>query len=197
MSKAAKEDIVLIGGGGHCKACIDVIEEEGKFNIAGIVDIKEKIGQKILGYEIIACDDDIPELTKKYKNFIITLGQIKSSDLRRKLFDILSKYKVYLPSIISPIAYVSKTAKIGEGSIVMHHALINSNAIVGKNCIINTKALIEHDAIIGNHCHISTTAVVNGGAEIGEGTFYGSGAVCKENIKIPAYSFIKANSIVK
>jgi len=32
-----KEKIILIGGGGHCKSCIDVIEQEGRFIIAGIV----------------------------------------------------------------------------------------------------------------------------------------------------------------
>ena len=37
-----KEKIILIGGGGHCRACIDVIEQEGRFTIAGIVDVPEK-----------------------------------------------------------------------------------------------------------------------------------------------------------
>ena len=30
--------IILIGAGGHCKSCIDVIEEEKKFEIVGIID---------------------------------------------------------------------------------------------------------------------------------------------------------------
>ncbi len=44
-----KPRIVLIGGGGHCKSCIDVIEQEDKYSIAGIVDVMEKLHQKILG----------------------------------------------------------------------------------------------------------------------------------------------------
>ena len=31
-------NIVLIGGGGHCKSVIDVIEQDGQFNIEGILD---------------------------------------------------------------------------------------------------------------------------------------------------------------
>ena len=53
-----KEKIILVGGGGHCKSCIDVIEQEGAYQIAGVVDVPEKLHQKILGYEIIATDDD-------------------------------------------------------------------------------------------------------------------------------------------
>ena len=39
-----KKQIILIGGGGHCKSCIDVIESTNEFSIAGIVDTKDKIG---------------------------------------------------------------------------------------------------------------------------------------------------------
>ena len=78
-----KEEIVLIGGGGHCKVCIDVIETEDKFKIAGIVDVKEKLHHKVLGYEIMACDEDLPRLVKEYKNFLITIGQIRSNENSR------------------------------------------------------------------------------------------------------------------
>ena len=35
--------IILIGAGGHCKSCIDVIEIQKKFKILGLVDNKKKI----------------------------------------------------------------------------------------------------------------------------------------------------------
>jgi sugar O-acyltransferase (sialic acid O-acetyltransferase NeuD family) len=192
-----KPKIILIGGGGHCKSCIDVIEQENKFQIAGIIDLKEKIGQKILDYSVIGCDDDIPVFARECNNFIVTVGQIQSPQIRIHLFGILSKLNINLPVIISPLAYVSVHASIGKGTLIMHQSIVNAGATVGVNCIINTKALIEHDVVIGDHCHISTGSIVNGGTNIGSGTFFGSGAVSKEYISIPENSFIKANSIVK
>lgn len=179
-----KDKIILIGGGGHCKSCIDVIEHGMTYEIAGIVDVPEKLHQKVLGYEIIGVDDDLPRLSNEYKNFIITIGQIKSPEKRILNFETLKKLGTKLPVIISPLAHVSNHACIGEGTIVMHHALVNAGVRIGKNCIINSKALIEHDAIIGDHCHISTGAIINGGNIIGAGSFVGSNAVCKEYIKI-------------
>ncbi|UEB50194.1 PglD-related sugar-binding protein [Campylobacter curvus] len=41
------QDIVLVGGGGHCKSVIDVIELENKFKILGIIDTAENVGKKI------------------------------------------------------------------------------------------------------------------------------------------------------
>jgi len=191
----SKENILLIGGGGHCHSVIDVIELENKYDIMGIVDKKELIGSDILGYKIIACDNDLETLFKKCTNAVVTVGQIKSNAIRIQLFEKLKKIGFSLPIIKSPLAYISKYANLGEGTVVMHHALINSNVLIGKNCIINTKALIEHDVIVEDNCHISTAAVVNGGCVVREGTFFGSNAVSREVIVIKG--FIKAGSLVK
>lgn len=192
-----KPEIILIGGGGHCRSCIDVIEQCDTYQIVGIVDVQQKLHSKIFGYEIIAIDTDIPDLVKEYKYFFITLGQIKSPDLRIKFFRQIKELGVELPSIISPRAYVSKHAHVGVGTIVMHHALVNAGAEVGDNCIINTNALIEHDVKINNHCHVATSAVVNGGTHVEEASFVGSGAICREAISISQRSIIGCNETVK
>lgn len=190
-----KEKILLIGGGGHCKSVIDVIELEDKYEIAGIIDKKELIGQKVLGYKIIAGDDDLGELFKKYKYALVTVGHIRSNALRVKLLSLLEKIGYNLPIITSPLAYVSKHANVDNGTIIMHHALVNSDARIGKNCIINTKALIEHDVVIQDNCHISTATVINGGVVVKQNSFVGSNATTKEYIEVSG--FIKAGVLQK
>jgi len=188
--------IILIGGGGHCKSVIDVIEQEGKFIIAGIVDKPEKKGTNVFGYSVIGDDSNLGSLAKKYKYALITVGQIKSPLPRIKLFNLAIDAGFILPSIISPNAYVSQHTSIGIGVVVMHDALINANTTIGDNCIINSKALIEHDCQIFKHCHISTNVTVNGGVTVEEGCFIGSGVTTKESITIQKTSFIKAGSVV-
>ena len=165
------KEIILIGGGGHCKSVIDVIEQEGKFQIIGIVDKPELLGVKVLGYPVIGNDSDLADLSKKYRYALVTVGQIKSSSLRVKLFKLAVKIGLTMPNVISPRAYVSKHAMIGQGTVIMHDALVNANAKIGENCIINSKALIEHDAIIEDFCHIATNAVINGAAIVRQGSF--------------------------
>jgi len=191
------QEILLIGGGGHCKSVIDVIEQENRFKIAGIVDQKELIGSKVLGYEVIACDDDLAALAKKYDYVCITVGQIKSSAIRVKLYELVKSLGFELPVIVSPRAYVSKHTSVGEGTVVMHDVVINAGAKILHNCIINTKALIEHDCVIKENCHISTSAIVNGGVTVQKNCFIGSNATFKEYITVKENSFIKAGSIVK
>ncbi len=191
------EPIILVGGGGHCRSCIDVIEKDGKFSIAGIIDMPDKVGEEILGYPIIGTDDDLQGMAETYHSFLITIGQIRSAEPRILLFNTLSILKVNFPIIISPLSYVSTYARIGKGSIVMHGVIVNSCASIGENCIINTNSLIEHDSVVEDHCHIATGAIVNGGVYVGSGSFIGSGAVTKQNSRVSPHSFVKANSIVK
>ena len=189
--------IILVGGGGHCKSAIDVIEQEARYEIAGIIDRVDLLGSKVLGYPIIGSDTDLENLVQKYDYAIITVGQIKSASTRIKLYNLVIKSGFSLPSIISPTAYVSKYSKIGNGTIVMGNAIVNANSFIGDNCIINSKALIEHDCSISNHCHISTNAIINGGVKIRSKCFIGSNVTTKDNITIAENSFIKAGSIVK
>lgn len=191
------KDIVLIGGGGHCKSVIDVVEQEGVFNIIGIIDKSERIGETVLNYKIIGNDAELINLVNTCKNALISVGQIKSPQARIDLFESLLRLGFSLPTVISPRAYISKNSSIGIGTIIMHDAVISAGAIIGDNCIINTKSIIEHGSTIKNHCHISTNAVINGDVIVGEGSFIGSGAVTKEGIKINNNFFANAGSVVK
>jgi len=184
------QELILIGGGGHCKSCIEVIENGGMYRIRGIVDVPEKLGETILGYEIVASDQELGVLTKKYSNFLITIGQIEKSEKRMYLYNQLKQYGAKLPVIVSPRASVSKHAEIGEGTFIMHNAVVNAAAIIGKNCIINTGALIEHDVSVEDHCHISPGAVLNGGVKIGKETFIGSNTVIRESVEIGMHSVV-------
>jgi sugar O-acyltransferase (sialic acid O-acetyltransferase NeuD family) len=180
-----KEPIILIGGGGHCISCIDVLKLENVFEIIGILDAPEKIGSSVSEIEVIGTDEDIPKFVKENMHFLITIGQIKSSERRLNIYNKVKELGGKLPVIISPRSYISSTALIEEGTILMHNSLLNSHARIGRGCIINTGALIEHESVIGDFCHISTQAVVNGQVKIGNGSFIGSNAVIANNVTLP------------
>lgn len=189
-------EIILVGGGGHCKSCIDVIESQRKFTIKGIIDFPELLNSKILGYSIIGNDNNLPNLAKEGYSFLITLGHMGNSKRRMELFQIIKQYGGHLPAIISSKAYVSKYVSVGEGTIIMHQSIINADVKIGHNSIINSKALVEHDTLIGNDCHISTGSIINGNCTIDDGCFIGSGSVIKNGLRIASKSFIGLGAVV-
>ena len=180
----SKPGIILIGAGGHARSCIDVIEQQGQYRIAGLVGMPHEVHDKHLGSEVIATDDDLPQLANEYGYALISLGQILSPGSRIRLYQQAIRLGFQFPVIVAPTAYVSRHATLGAGTIVMHASIVNAGVRVGDNCIINNRSLLEHDATVEDHCHISTGAILNGGVTIGAGTFIGSGTVIKEGVII-------------
>lgn len=187
--------LILIGGGGHCKSVIDVAESAG-YTILGILDRPEEVGKKVLDYKVIGTDDDMVKYVDQAE-FIVTVGQIKSPDLRIKLHKMVEQVGGKLATIVASSAHVSKYAQLGAGTVVMHQTVVNADAKIGKGCIINTFSNIEHDVVIGDYCHISTGAMVNGECKVGERCFIGSQSVLANCISVGEEIIIGVGSVVR
>lgn len=191
--------LILIGGGGHCKSVIEAAESQGR-EILGVLDMPENVGIEILGCKIIGTDSDITRFIGKAE-FVITVGHIKGCEIREKIDRLIKQSGGSLATITASTAHVSRHARIGEGTVVLHGAMVNAGAKIGRNCIINTLANVEHDAIIEDFCHVSTGAMVNGDCKVGRGTFLGSqsvilnGAAICENCVIAAGSFVRKSIV--
>jgi len=180
----SKPDLLLIGAGGHSHSCIDIIEQHGEFNIAGLVGLPEELQEEHMGYSVIASDQELPQLAKEYQYALISVGQIASPAVRFRLYREIVGLGFKLPTIISPSACISSHAVCGRGTVIMHGVIVNAGAKIGNNCIINSQALIEHDVFVGSHSHISTGTIVNGSVCIGDGCFIGSGSIIKQGVSI-------------
>jgi sugar O-acyltransferase (sialic acid O-acetyltransferase NeuD family) len=189
-----QKNLILIGGGGHCKSVIDVAESAG-YNILGILDLSENVGKQIFDYSVIGTDEDISNYVGKAE-FVITVGFIRNPAIRIALYDKIIESGGKLATIVASTAYVSKYATLGKGTVIMHNAFVNAGAQIGDNCIINTLTNIEHDVRIGQHCHISTGAMVNGDCTIGEKVFIGSQAVLSNSITVGEEIIVSAGAFV-
>ncbi len=179
-----RTSILLLGAGGHARACIDVVEQGATFQVAGLVGLPHEVGQRVLGYPVLGTDRDLASLLAEFSHALISVGQIKSPALRMRLFEVLEEEGCGAPTIVSPRAYVSPHATLGAGTIILHGAVVNAGATVGRNCIINSQALVEHDTVVGDHCHIATGVAVNSGVRVGVGTFIGSNSTVRQSVTI-------------
>ena len=118
-----QKNLILVGGGGHCKSVIEVAESAG-YTILGIVDRPEELGKLVLDYKVIGVDDDIPQYVEKAE-FVITVGFIKNPALRIKLYNKVKEAGGKLATIVASTAHVSKYATLGEGTVVMHQAFVH------------------------------------------------------------------------
>jgi sugar O-acyltransferase (sialic acid O-acetyltransferase NeuD family) len=191
-----KKPLILVGGGGHCKCCIEVIRTTDEWEIKGILDRAEMVGTKVLDCEVIGTDEEIEKWISEGYYFLVAVGQIRSAVPRKRLYDLLKKHNALIATVVSAKAIVSPFAKIGEGTIIHHQAFLNADTVVGNNCIINTSAVVEHDTTVGDHTHISTGCMLNGTIALGAGCFVGSGTVIANNISITDNVVLGAGTLV-
>lgn len=188
--------LILVGGGGHCKAVIDVALSAGR-TVYGILDNAIATGSTVLGIPVIGNDNDISLFVDDNTEFLITVGQIKTSSIRRTIAERIIKAGGTLATpLIAGTAHIAKGVTLGNGTVIMHNAVINSDTKIGENTIINTGAIVEHDCSVGNFVHISTGAIVNGVCTIDSDTFIGSHATVVNCMKITKKVVIGAGATV-
>lgn len=191
------KEIILVGGGGHCKVVISILKKLKDYKIVGISDLPYNVGKKILGIEIKFSDDELEKIySLGIKYALVTVGSIGDPSKRIYLYEKLKNIGYTLPVIISPDAILSEEVFIGEGSVIMPGVIINPSVRIGKNVIINTGAIIEHDTIIEDHVHIAPGVVLSGGVYIEEGAHIGTGASVIQNIKIGRKTIVGAGAVV-
>lgn len=188
--------LILIGGGGHCRSVIDVIESTDNYKIIGILDTFKNVGRRVLDYKIIGTDNEIGHFIDEDYYFLNTLGQIGLPDLRRRINERILQKGGKFATIISDNAIIGKNVQIGEGTVVMHNAVVNVNSQIGNHCIINSNALVEHDCILGDYIHIAPAAVLNGGCIVKYNCFVGSGTTIIQGVSIVENSVIGAGAFV-
>jgi sugar O-acyltransferase (sialic acid O-acetyltransferase NeuD family) len=191
------ETLVLVGAGGHCRSCIDVIESTNAWKIAGIIGLPAEVGSSVSGHPVSGCDSDLQDLAAlEEHHFLVTLGQVKDPKGRERLYNLIKSLGGVLSVILAASARRSPRSTVGEGCIIMHSAVVGPDVRIGNNCIVNTGAILEHDSSVGNHTHISTNAVVNGNARVGDRCFVGSGAVVSHGVAVCSETVVGAGAVV-
>ena len=194
MEANSEKKILLIGGGGHCHSVLDSILLSGIYDKIGIID---NIDSSVLDIPVVGTDDDIPRLKEAgWTDAFVTVGSIENTNLRHKLYDMVRRIGMNIPTIIDPSAIIARGTVISEGVFIGKRAVVNTGCRIGKCAIINTGAIVEHDCRVGDFSHISSGATICGQVNVGNDSHVGAGSVVRQQIIIGNCSLIGAGSVV-
>lgn len=183
------EKIILVGA---FHEMVELCEDCG-FHIAGIID--NKLRGDFMGYPIIGTDADASQLFLSYSD----CGIVLTPDLpavRIKLSKMYSQVGFSFASVISPKSTISRSAVIGEGTVIQSGVNISAGTIVG-NCVkLNTNANVMHDNKIGDFTTIAPNAVLLGYVNTGRSCYIGANSTILPNIIIGAGATVGAGAVV-
>jgi acetyltransferase EpsM len=179
----------IYGANGHAKVIAEsFLTKFEESNIYFFDDDPEKV--KCLGRKI---NHDTENLCDHRDPFIIGVGD---NIVRKKIDDKIFETCEISEYISHPTSWISNSAEIGKGTVLMAKSVVNAGTKIGKHCIINTGAIVDHDCEISNYVHIAPNASLAGGIKIGEGAQIGIGASIIQNIKIGRWCIIGAGAVI-
>jgi sugar O-acyltransferase (sialic acid O-acetyltransferase NeuD family) len=182
---------ILIGAGGHAKAVVEAIRGAGGAIVA-YVDPREAAWLNAARIS----DDGLAAEVAAGSTVVMGIGGVETDSLAKRLALLQTYRSAGIPfrAVIHPAAYVSPTAVLGEGAIVLAGAVVQPGVSIGPGAIINTLAVVEHDSEIGEGSHVAPGAIVLGGCRIGECCMVGAGAVILPGAMIADHSLVPAGT---
>jgi UDP-perosamine 4-acetyltransferase len=189
---AVKENVILLGAGGHAKVVIEILQANGEtvdYCVSGTHG-----PDTCAGVSVLEGDEHLPLLRHKgYGRAFVAIG---SNAIRQRMADVVRRVGFQLINAISPHAIISPSAQLGGGIAVMAGAVINAASVIDDLVIINTGATIDHDCHIGRGAHIGPQCALAGNVTVGEGTFLGTGAKAIPGIQIGRRGTVGAGAVV-
>ena len=191
----AKEKLVVFGAGGHAKVVIDIIEQQGTYEVAGLLDDDPKHKDKrFFGYPVLGTRAQLPALlSAQLRHAIVTIGDNAS---RTAVAAHLDQLGWRFASAVHPRASIGRGVEIGPGSVVMAGCVVNADTHLGRQVIVNTGATVDHDCRVEDAVHIAPGCHVCGGVSVGEGSLLGAGSTVTPGVRIGRKAIVGAGSTV-
>lgn len=191
------KNIILIGASDHCRYTIDIVEQENKYKIVGILDKSLAAGELFGGYEVLGYLDDIVEimLQKEALGGLVAIGD--NYTRKSVVEDIIKKTPDFIfINAIHPSVIIGKEVTLGRGCVMMAGVIINNNCIIGNHTFLATKSSLDHDSSLGDFSSMSPGVTTGGRVLIGFCTAIGIGATILHYKNIGDFSVIGGNSLV-
>lgn len=191
------ERIIIIGSGGLAKIAIDILKMNNQYKIKGIIDtqLSEK---SINGIRVIGTDADLLDLfTYGIRKAVIAIGcvSVKTNLIRKEKYEEIKGRGFEIINVIQKETYISETAQIGQGSIIIGNCYVGPNVIIGSGVIMHPFTSVEHDSVIEDYVHLSQGVKIAGDVRVGRLSFIGMGANIVQGTLVLEKTFIKSGSI--
>ena len=139
--------------------------------------------------------NDLINLIKNSTHFFVCIGMF-GGILRANISEQLKKFGLKSFSILSKMAIIDKSSKIGQGCLIMPGAIVHKKVFIGHDCYINVNAVVDHESILGKGVHVMGSAYIAGKVQIGDYASIGANATILPYCKIGKGAIVGAGSVV-
>jgi len=185
--------LLILGAGGHGKVMAEVAEAMGGWERIAFLDDRHATLNGTLLWPVLDSIRHANRFVSKYSHVIVAVGD---SAMRLGWLEMLASHGFSIATLIHPNAWVSPSASLGFGTVVMAGSSIQTDAELGQGCIINTGANVDHDCKLEDGVHVCPGASLGGDVRVGHGSWLGIGSSVIQGIRIGASVTVGAGAAV-
>jgi sugar O-acyltransferase (sialic acid O-acetyltransferase NeuD family) len=194
-------NVVILGTGGTSLDILDIIHDINRAAgreeyrcVRMLEDNPDAWGREIQGIEVsgpLASAARLPDCL-----FVNGIGSPATFWMKEAIIGRTAMPIDRFVTLVHPSASVSRTASLGEGTVILQNVTINSNVRVGKHVVVLPNSVISHHGMIGDYACLATGVCLSGGVAVGMSTYLGSRCAIKENVRIGDRCLVGMGSVV-
>ncbi|MFN0128179.1 MAG: acetyltransferase [Verrucomicrobiales bacterium] len=188
--------ILIIGASGHGMVAADAARAQG-YGVAAFLDSFKPEGSECLGARVIGKPADLPALMERQgltTGFLAISNNFIRAQVASQLAALAPGFR--FATIIHPAAWVSPTATVAEGTLILAGAVVNAACRVGAHAIVNTKASLDHESEMEPFSSLLPGVTTGGAVRIGECACVCAGATLVHQVRIGSHTVVGAGSLV-
>ncbi len=189
--------LIIIGGGDHARVVAEAASSRpGQWQVvAWVAPQRRSQSEPASVVEWIESDETaFPRVRGLHA--VLGIGQIGSAPLRRRLVVLYEAAGALWAPIVHATAWVSPTAQVAAGAVLMAGAVVNSGAQIGAHAVINTGGIVEHDVRVGAFAVVSPGVAIGGGSVIGDDAYLGLGSCVRDHLEVGAAATVGMGAVV-
>lgn len=182
----------IYGAGGLGVETMDILMQmnaaSGRQDIQPVFMVDSPEADEVAGHPVIGFDEAMPG-----SRVSIAVGE---PELRYELRNKALQAGLTLSPVISPSAFISPLADIGDGAIIAPFCSIQARSSIGENVAVNTAAIVGHDVVVETDTVLSSMVNLGGATKVGSRSYVGMGALTKEGLTIGHSTIVGMGSVV-
>jgi sugar O-acyltransferase (sialic acid O-acetyltransferase NeuD family) len=199
VADGAPNDIIILGAGGTTLEALELLDAldpgEREYRCIGCLDDDAAKRGRIVGrVEVIGTLAD----AAGYPGALLVdaIGSPSSHARRERIVARACSDLTRFATLVHPRAWVSPSAQLGRGAMVLAGAVVGPESMIGDHVTILPNAVVNHGVRIGDWTLVASGVTLSGDVTVGCACYIGAGSHVIQRARIGDEALVGMGSVV-
>jgi sugar O-acyltransferase (sialic acid O-acetyltransferase NeuD family) len=192
-----KRPLVLIGAGVFAEVAYEYFSAASAHEIVAFaVDREFQTSKTFQGLPVVTTDELATTHPPAEHDVFVAILYSQLNRVRQRRLAALRALGYAPASYISPHAFVSPSARIGEHCFIFENNVIQTKCTIGENVVMWSGNHVGHHSRVGDNVFLSSHVVISGNCDVGDNCFLGVNSTVIDGVKVGQDNWIGPGVVI-